>query len=269
MSRNLFTITITFALFTLIVGCSDFTVTAVPPLSDESPDDPVDEPEEDDLTEYLRDVAPAQPDDHWDFENDEPEQDECGQWIYDGFFSHEEDVYVESVPQVTLISPDEISVLPGMDVNFRFQIDVPDCGDVEVFSFFLLVQDVEDIDWLNAINEDRVPMSLTEITTGQEFLPYAAWNKEVTPTGDELHYVWRADHSIYVEHNYGETMTSRLLESGSSTEYEFIFSGTDYASEGTTFDVSLVDFEWIDLTTGEYIWDHTTMFPTWTYVTVQ
>ena len=257
----------------LTLGCGDYLFEDVDWDTPEDTDFEQDEPEygqgmehptntEDQDSGFELDTEPT-------LRNDLPESP-CGWWIDDGLFSTDEPVWVQNKPEVRLVSAEEIEVAPGVNVPFRFEISsMENCGDIELVSFFLFVQDEENIDWLNEINEDEVDMTLTEISTGQEFLTFAAFNKNVTPTGDELHYIWRADGSIYAEEVYGETMTARKLEGDKPLTYEFSFTGTNYAEEGMVFDMALVEFEWVDLETGAHIRHQSSMYETWTTVYVE
>ncbi len=254
---------LTVTVFTFCLGCLDYDLVSVEDVGDEHDLDQVD-PSDDDP-----DIGEPHAVPNGD-EYDLPEGDDdtinpevmCGMYIDDGYFGTPNAVYVESQPIWGRLSPDVVEISQGDTVELSYVILNTPCADIEVNSMFIGVYDWSNPEWLWDLFEASISMELEETSTGDQFTPHVPVNMFVTPTGDQLHYIWNSDNGPYT--NWGSThMDDLVFTPGQAEVFTFIFTATEFAPIGSEFEISLTELTWTDVTTGHDIMS----YPFWDVAT--
>ena len=207
---------------------------------DQPEDEPIDEEEEEDLDD----------DGCWFGESTGAFVDTNG----DGNVDSMEQVGVKTLPMFELLSPASVTVHPGEEVILDVAItSYHECGDIDFHLFFFGIYDFTDAsyEWLKPLNDDQVLSDFEDLDNEEVFPPYAAENMRVTPTGDQLFYAWRDEESIEY---YGSIINTQRVEAAGERLFRFTWTASDYAPIGRTFQISLTETGWTDVTTGADIY---------------
>lgn len=171
----------------------------------------------------------------------------------DGEGDHLGEVGVKTLPVYSLVGPSDLTVSPGEDVTIQVAVtSYNECGDIDFNSLLYGVFDRAENshEWLKTVNDDVVESELGETVESVEFAPYAADNMNVTPTGDQLHYIWQ-DGSVY----FGSPANIAAQRVGASEErvFQFNWTASEYAPLGSTITIMLVEATWTDVTSGQRV----------------
>jgi len=170
----------------------------------------------------------------------------------DGKLDHLSKVQTSTIPEYRLVGPSEIEVEYGhaFSVSYSIRSFAVDCG-IALRSMLFAVYDYSEggSARLKQVNDIGMMSTLSK-GDGTEFADYAADNMNVTPTGNELHYIWQDGQGYSSGLN---NMPTQYLTSYSESVYTFMWGGFPYMPSGTTFNIALAETFWTDMATGQRI----------------
>ena len=177
-------------------------------------------------------------------------------WDYSDGYDNGKPKYVgvTTFPVFTVVGSSAVTVRQGEDVVLDVAISsYENCGDIEINMFFLDVSDFTDdsYTWLKPVNDAAVPSEFENLNTGTVFPSYAAENMRVTPTGDQLFYVWHDETNN--GGGYGNIIDAQRIEATEEGVFRLTWTASEYAPIGQTFYARFTQVSWTDVATGEEI----------------
>lgn len=240
-----------------LFACSEYNIVPEKAETPAEPSDVTDVPA--DVPETNEEDVDTEPTDTDTATTEEPSEDEDldddGCWFAAWEYYNDYDIGVKTLPVYRLVSPAEVTVAPGDDVVLQFAVSsYNECGDIDLNALFFGVYDraEESYEWMKDVNDDSIDGYFEDVSGESEFNPYAASNMYVTPTGDQLHYIWQDGSGMYTDY-YPVNMATERVEAHEEKVYEFIWTASDYAPSGTTMTVMFTEVWWTDVTTNQKI----------------